>query len=136
MSLAAGPLASSRMRLIMLAAATLLSASACTFVKMGPGAAQVSVVAQGRDVGGCEKRGEVEVSVKDRLGPYERNDMRVLDELETLARNEAPSLRADTIQPMAPPDDGEQRFLAFRCAGAAVQPTQAPEGAETVPLKD
>ncbi len=127
----------SRMRLTVLTAATLLSASACTFVKMSPGAAQVTVVAQGKDMSGCEKRGEVEVSVKDRLGPYERSDMRVLDELETLARNEAPSLRADTIQPKAPPNDGEQRFLAFRCGGAPAQPAAPPpEGAETVPLKD
>ena len=37
---------------------------ACTFVKMAPGADEVSVVAQGRSLAGCEKRGEVEVSVQ------------------------------------------------------------------------
>ena len=64
---------------------------------------------------GCEKRGEVEVSVKDRLGPYERNSLRVHEELETLARNEAPGLNADTVQPLAAPGDGAQRYAAWRC---------------------
>ena len=112
---------------------------ACTFVKMAPGADEVSVVALGRALPGCEKRGAVEVSVKDRLGPYERDDMRVRDELETLARNEAPSLAADTIQPEGPPNDGVQRFTAFRCAGSRLAPAAAPEAvdrAETAPLSD
>ena len=120
-----------------LSMATVISLTACTFVKMAPGADQVQVVAQGRSMSACEKRGEIVVSVKDRLGPYERDEMRVLDELETLARNEAPGLGADTVQPANRPDDGEQRFLAFRCAGASpVAPAEMREGAETVPLKD
>lgn len=125
------------MRIVSLSVAVLFSLSACTFVKMGPGAAQVQVVAQDKNMSACEKRGEVVVSVKDRLGPYERDALRVLDELETLARNEAPSLRADTVQPKSAPHDGEQRFLAFRCVGAkALAPTEATNSAETVPLKE
>lgn len=113
----------------------------CRFVKMAPGGEDVRVVAPGQLPAGCVKRGEVEVSVKDRLGPYERNDLRVKDELEVLARNEAPGLGADTIQPKAPPADGEQRFLAFRCAGALPAGENAPapperDAAETSPLKD
>ena len=61
------------------------------------------------------KRGEVAVSVKDRLGPYERSEARVRDELETLARNEAPGLGADRISPLSPVDDGEQRWALWRC---------------------
>jgi len=97
-------------RLLPLLLAATLALPACTFVKMAPGADEVSVVALGRTLPDCEKRGEIEVSVKDRLGPYERDELRVRDELETLARNEAPSLAADTVQPKAPPADGEQRF--------------------------
>ena len=123
----------------LLAAALVLPG--CTFVKMAPGADEVSVVALGRALPGCEKRGEVEVSVKDRLGPYERDELRVRDELETLARNEAPSLAADTIQPKAPPADGAQRFIAWRCAGAAAvapdaRPAEPQDRAQTEPLKD
>ena len=126
-----------------LPALLMLALPACTFVKMAPGADEVSVVAQERLLAGCSKRGEIEVSVKDRLGPYERDELRVRDELETLARNEAPTLAADTIQPKAPPSDGVQRFLAWRC-GAAVSaparttsppPTEPADRAETAPLK-
>ena len=92
-------------------AATLLSS--CTWVHMAPGASAVTVVAAAPS--GCEKRGDIEVSVKDRLGPYERNSLRVHEELETLARNEAPGLNADTVQPLAAPNDGVQRYAAWRC---------------------
>jgi hypothetical protein len=57
----------------------------------------------------------VSVSVKDSVAFYERNTLRVRDELETLARNEAPGLQADTLQPLGDPANGEQRFAAFRC---------------------
>ncbi|KAA2284738.1 DUF4156 domain-containing protein [Arenimonas fontis] len=115
---------------------------ACTWVKMAPGAENVRVVRAGQDMSACERRGEIAVSVKDRLGPYERNDIRVRDELEVLARNEAPGLGADTVQPKAEPRDGEQRFLAFRCGAA--RPGQAPARAaaqaageaETFPIED
>jgi hypothetical protein len=116
-------------------------AGGCSFVKMAPGGEEVRVVGPGQLPAGCVKRGEVEVSVKDRLGPYERDEMRVRDELEVLARNEAPGLGADTVQPKAPPADGAQRFLAFKCGpGAAAAPAtrdEAPRAeAETAPLKD
>jgi hypothetical protein len=88
-------------------------ASGCTWVHMAPGASAVRVVTSAP--AGCEQRGEVEVSVKSGLGPYERNALRVREELETLARNEAPGLRADTVQPLSEPVDGKQRFAAWRC---------------------
>ncbi len=86
----------------------------CTWVHMAPGASSVKVVEQAPT--GCEKRGEVDVSVKDSIVFYERNHLRVREELETLARNEAPGLGADTVQPIAPPSDGAQRYIAWRCA--------------------
>jgi hypothetical protein len=124
------------MRKLLAVAAASLVLSACTFVKMGPGADEVQVVAQGASMAACEKRGEIDVSVKDRLGPYERDALRVKDELETLARNEAPSVSADTIQPKAEPNDGTQRFLAYRCKGARAVMDPAKDRAETAPLKD
>ena len=92
---------------------TALLTGGCTWVHMAPGASAVKVVTG--PPAGCEKRGEVEVSVKDRLGPYERNQLRVREELETLARNEAPGLNADTVQPLDAPTDGVQRYAAWRC---------------------
>ena len=89
------------------------TATACTWVHMAPGASKVKVVE--RTPSGCDRRGEVEVSVKDSIAFYERNQLKVREELETLARNEAPGLGADTVQPVAPPESGEQRFIAWRC---------------------
>ncbi len=103
------------MRPIPVFAAVVLLAglSGCTFVHMAPGASKVKVLAAAPT--GCEKRGEVEVSVKDRLGPYARSDAQVRDELETLARNEAPGLSANSISPLTPSADGEQRWAMWRC---------------------
>lgn len=101
-----------------LLAASLLSLtalSACTWVHMAPGASAVRVVSAAP--ANCQERGEVEVSVKERLGPYERNPLRVRDELETLARNEAPGLGGDTVQPLDGFEDGSQRYTVWRCGG-------------------
>jgi hypothetical protein len=121
------------------ALATLVLASGCTWVHLAPGAKAVRVIAAGSPPAGCERLGEVAVSVKDSVAFYERNDLRVRDELETLARNEAPGLGADTIQPMTPPVGGEQRFAAYRCAAntpapAATAPDPRPSGAQTYPV--
>lgn len=101
------------MRRLLAAVSILVLASGCTWVHMAPGASAVQVVPA--PPAGCVRRGEVEVSVKQRLGPYGRNPLRVRDELETLARNEAPGLGADTVQPLAEPVDGTQRYAALRC---------------------
>ena len=85
----------------------------CTFVRMAPGASAVQVLSQAP--AGCEKRGEIAVAVKDRVALYQRNEMQVREELETLARNEAPGLQANRISPLAPPADGQQRWAAWRC---------------------
>ena len=60
-------------------------------------------------------KGEVVVSVKSKVGFYNRNPLRVQEELETLARNEAPSAGANAVQAAAAPADGSQRFAAFQC---------------------
>lgn len=93
---------------------TVLLLSACTWVPLSNNAKGIKVIAAGA-APNCEKRGEVSVSVKDKVAFYERNNLRVRDELETLARNEAPGIQADTIQPLGDPAQGEQRFAAYRC---------------------
>lgn len=142
----------------MMSAVLLLAVSGCTWVKMAPGGAEVGVARADQNLSACTRRGEVAVSVKDRLGPLGRNELKVRDELETLARNEAPGMGADTVQPKGDPVDGEQRFTAWRCDGAAVAgtasvqhatppattPAATPDAArpladgevETIPLED
>jgi hypothetical protein len=97
------------------AIATLLLASGCTWVHMAPGAKAVQVVTA--TPASCEARGEVEVSVKESIAFYDRNPLRVRDELETLARNEAPGLGGNTVQPLDGYEDGTQRFAVWRCGG-------------------
>lgn len=114
--------------------------AACTWVTMTPAGEAVRVARADEDLGGCTRRGEIAVSVKDRLGPIERNHIKVIDELEMLARNEAVGLDANIIQPKAPPEDGEQRFIAYVC-GAARSPASATptpaadDGAQTYPVQ-
>lgn len=90
-----------------------LLSTACTWVHMAPGASSVKVVSAAPT--GCEKRGEVSVAVADEVMLYRRKPVRVREELETLARNEAPGVQADTISPLREPMDGTQRFAMWRC---------------------
>jgi len=132
------------MRNITLIAAliSILPLAACTWVTMTPAGEAVRVARADEDLAACTRRGEIGVSVKDRLGPIERNRIKVIDELEMLARNEAVGLNANVIQPKAPPDDGEQRFLAYVCgataspAAAATPAPTADDGAQTYPVQE
>lgn len=118
----------------------LAALSACSFVDMTSSGQEVRVAGEKESLGNCQRRGEIEVSVKDRLGPYERDALRVRDELEILARNEAESLSADTLQAKSAPVDGVQRFLAYRCgsaqAAAPARESALKEPAQTAPLQD
>lgn len=109
---------------ILITAVLALTAAGCTWVHMAPGAQAVRVV-EGPPAG-CDKRGEVVVSVRDSVAFYQRNELKVRDELETLARNEAPGLGADTVNPLGPSSNGEQRYAAWRCGPNAPAPTAGP----------
>ncbi|UXI68444.1 DUF4156 domain-containing protein [Tahibacter amnicola] len=128
-------------RMICVGLAAML-ASGCTWVKLDEAGSQVRVAYDGR-VDGCKSVGEISVSVKDKVGFYERNNLKVKDELETLARNEAFGMKADTIAAMGEPRDGEQRFRAFACGrtqafrDTPATPSRRDDNAvETFPVKD
>lgn len=97
---------------LMVIAALAMSLPACTFVHMAPSATKVKVLASAP---ACDKRGEAEVSVRHKVGFYERSEAQVRDELETLARNEAPGVGADAISPLGPPVEGGQSWALWRC---------------------
>ncbi|MBA2238022.1 MAG: DUF4156 domain-containing protein [Lysobacter sp.] len=123
------------MRPLLLAGLMTSLLAGCTWVHMAPGASSVRVISAGGAPAACQHRGEVAVSVKDSVAFYQRNELRVREELETLARNEAPGIQADTIQPLGPPLDGEQRFAAYHCgANAAVPGAAGSTGAQTYPI--
>lgn len=93
----------------------LLPLAACTWVPIQSEAKAVRVIAAGGAPAGCVRQGEIEVSVKNSVAFYERNQVKVRDELETLARNEAPGLGANVIQPLGEPTAGTQRFAGWQC---------------------
>jgi hypothetical protein len=98
------------------------------------------------DVAGCRDMGRITVSVLDHVGPVDRNGIKVRDELEVMARNEAAGLGADTVKPLGEPRDGEQSWNAYHCGTARgqrapmriEQRAEPPRdgAAETYPIKE
>jgi hypothetical protein len=104
------------------------------------------------DVSSCRDLGKVTVSVMDHVGPIDRNDIKVRDELEVMARNEAAKMHADTIKPLGEPTDGSQPWGAYQCGNAQLAPagrpanpanpnpaapgSATPSGFETYPVKN
>ncbi|HEY3520499.1 MAG TPA: DUF4156 domain-containing protein [Rhodanobacteraceae bacterium] len=96
--------------------------SACTYgIVLDAGGQSVSTDWSGQRVGGCRDIGKVTVSVMSRVGPVDRNDIKVRDELEIMARNQAAQMHADTITPLGDPRDGEQSWEAYSCGTVAPQ---------------
>ena len=122
-----------------------LALGACTWVETTPSGNAVRVAYDG-NVSGCRDAGSISVSVTDKVGFYHRSDLTVRDELESLARNQAAELPADTIKATSEPKDGSQRFQAYVCGAvhveqrrAAAAPTPAPgayEEAQTHGIRD
>ena len=99
--------------LLLLAVAAVFPLAGCTWVPIAPAARQVTVLRAAP--AGCEKVGEIDVEVTDKVMLYKRNPLRVAEELETLARNQATGIPATDIHPLGEPSEGTQRFAAWRC---------------------
>lgn len=97
-----------------LAVGLLMTTTGCTWVKLSDSGAQVRVITA-NEASTCIKKGEVTASVRDEVGPYSRNRQKVLDEVETLARNDARELGANAITPLSDLDSGERRYAAYDC---------------------
>lgn len=98
---------------LLLPVAAALVVSACTWVPIAPEAQKVRVLRA--EPAGCEKAGEIDVEVTDKVALYKRNPLRVAEELETMARNQAAGIPATDIHPLTGVTDGKQRFAAWRC---------------------
>ena len=88
--------------------------SGCTWVKATPNAERVRIVPADR-VADCNKIGDLSVYTKSRVAGVDRKAAIVKQELETLARNEAAEMEADTIISDSAILDGRQSFIAYRC---------------------
>lgn len=114
------------MRKILLLLAPVVLLGGCTWgINPDPGSNNVRTVWTG-DVTGCRDIGKITVSVTDHVGPFDRNDIKVRDELQVQARNSALSMHADTIKPLADPVDGSQPWEAYYCGYRVVQPPPPP----------
>ena len=131
------------MRKTLLLLVPVLLLGACTWgITLDDAGKQVRTAWSG-DVSQCRDLGKVTVSVADHIGPVDRNDIKVRDELEVMARNEAAKMHADTIKPLGEPADGEQPWGAYLCGSArpasAVRPATQPApassgGTQTYPI--
>ena len=122
------------------------SLAACSWgIRLDSGGQKVRTVWNG-DVSGCADKGRVTVSVLDHVGPVDRSGLKISDELEIIARNQAADLGADTIRPLGQPRDGAQSWSAYTCGSIAREPIRRDgdtvprpsangEGVETYPIK-
>ncbi|WP_293707809.1 MULTISPECIES: DUF4156 domain-containing protein [unclassified Stenotrophomonas] len=100
---------------VLLLSALIAATAACTWVPIESSGKAVRVLPAGPVAPGCVAKGEIEVTVKSKVGFYNRNPLRVQEELETLARNEATSAGANAVQALGLPADGSQRYSAWQC---------------------
>ena len=132
------------MRKTLLLLVPVLLLSACNWgITMDPAAKNVRTAWSG-DLSSCREMGKVTVSVMDHVGPVDRNDIRVRDELEVLARNEAAKMNADTIKPLGEPSAGSQPWGVYQCGARVPSSTPAsnkpnpgsdPGNAQTFPIQ-
>ena len=109
---------------LLLASVVLLGG--CTWgINPVPGSENVRTAWSG-DVSNCRDLGKITVSVTDHVGPVDRNDIKVRDELQVQARNSAVDMKADTIKPLADPVDGSQPWEAYYCGNRMVGPSAPP----------
>lgn len=120
------------------------SLGACSWgIKLDSGGNKVRTAWNG-DVGGCKEMGKITVSVLDHVGPVDRRDLKVRDELEVMARNEAAGMSADTIEPLGDPRDGQQDWAAYHCGPSAnanrppmrIEQKNSKGAVETYPVKE
>jgi Domain of unknown function (DUF4156) len=104
----------------------ILLLGACTWgITLDDAGKQVRTAWNG-DVTQCRNLGKVTVSVMDHVGPVDRNDIKVRDELEVMARNEAAKMHADTVKPLGEPADGSQAWGAYQCGNVRPSPSATP----------
>lgn len=121
------------MRKTLLLLVPVLLLGACSWgITLDPAARNVRTAWNG-DVSGCRDLGKVTVSVMDHVGPVDRNNITVRDELEVMARNSAAQMHADTVKPLADPVDGSQAWGAYVCGTRTVTPNRAPAAPTSTP---
>jgi hypothetical protein len=91
-----------------------VAVSGCTWVEPKPGASKVTLV-QPTHVTNCTPLGTTTSQVKAAIGPINRSEDKVAEELLTLAQNSAVEVGGDTLVAQTPPSNGVQRFRIYKC---------------------
>ena len=86
--------------------------SACTWVNENPQGQSVAII---NGASNCPKAGTINVSTKYKITFIKRSSKKVQGELQTLARNEALKINANTISPINEPVAGKQSYTAYTC---------------------
>ena len=117
-----------RLGLLTSASLILCSLAGCTWVPLTPTGESVQVMPttsnvtshMASDIENCERVGAVTAQTRSRIGIFARSEKKILEELQTLARNDAAEMGADHVIAEGPPSvDGRQRFAAYRCLPAS-----------------
>ncbi len=87
---------------------------ACTWVKPTDAGDSV-VLAKDFNVQACRKLGSTTSRVKHNIGPIDRNQEKVNQELLTLAKNAAAEMGGDSIVAKEPAGKGFMVFDVYRC---------------------
>ena len=96
------------------------SMSGCTWVSIDSPAAERVRVAQPSAVENCRKVGATKARTQPTLGIFDRSNAKVAEELQTMARNDAPGLGGDTVVAEGPISlEGVQDFGIYDCSGSA-----------------
>ncbi|MCW8944892.1 MAG: DUF4156 domain-containing protein [Sedimenticola sp.] len=103
--------------LVLIAVASILGAAGCAWVKPTPEGEKVRVL-DADEVSTCKELGATNVSLLDKIAGINRNAEKVQKELETLARTSAARMGGDTVVADSPVQDGQQRFIVYKCVGA------------------
>jgi hypothetical protein len=88
--------------------------ASCSWVTLERGAEGVRLVEPPRAIN-CERLGTTTTSVRDRVAGIDRSADKVASELADLARNSAWEINGDTIVADGPVQDGQRRFIIYRC---------------------
>lgn len=94
-------------------AAALLSG--CNWLPVTPEGSQIKLEPSAQAVRQCEKKGTINVTVKDRFGVMKRGADIVAEEAETMARNDATAMGGNTIVAETQLQDGRQQYGVYAC---------------------
>lgn len=89
----------------------------CSFVQPSKSGSNVRIVST-EQVSNCQRLGETTVSTLAHVAGLPRYESSVQDELNTLARNSAADMGADTAVPAGAVKEGKQTFIVYRCLPA------------------